>query len=369
MTADVRIQQWLSVYLLPEFGPARFERVLQSIQGDIPRLFEFEHTELSSLGLTNEQINALKSPNQTQLDSCFNWLHSNPQHFILSLDDPAYPLSLAEITRPPPILFGIGEPSLLSDTQLAIVGSRNPSVSGKETAKSLAKKLSEQGWLITSGLAVGIDGCAHRGALDAGKPTVAVLGTGIDMVYPRRHTGLAAQIIEQGGCLLSEFIPGTPPAPHNFPRRNRIISGLSKGTLVVEAAIKSGSLITTRYALEQGREVFAVPGNINNPQSKGCHFIIKNGAKLVEQVEDINEEFQNLSFVRQKVTEKKPQKTSEESLATDKLLDSVDYEATAIDVVAQRSGLPLEVVTATLLEYELRGLVTTISGGYIKLRG
>ncbi|WP_416306806.1 DNA-processing protein DprA [Neptunicella sp. SCSIO 80796] len=369
MTEDVRLKQWLTVYLLPQFGPAAFDQVLQATHGKLEQLFAWDVGDLLRAGLTDLQISSLKNPDQSKLDVCLNWLYSSKQNFLLTIQDPGYPSQLREISRPPPVLFGIGNQAILEQPQLAIVGSRNPSVGGKEIAKSMARALSEQGWVVTSGLAVGIDGCAHQGAIDAAKPTVAVLGTGIDKVYPHRHQRLAKQIIEFEGCLLSEFIPATPAAPHNFPRRNRIISGLSKGTLVVEAAIKSGSLITTRFALEQGREVFAVPGNIHSPQSKGCHFIIKNGAKLVEGVDDINEEFQNLSFINAYAPEKNTQKTGEQGLATDKLLDSVDYEATAIDVVVQRSGLSLEVVTATLLEYELRGLVTTISGGYIKLRG
>jgi DNA processing protein len=197
--------------------------------------------------------------------------------------------------------------------------------------------------------------------------TIAVLGTGIDQIYPRRHYELAARIIENNGTIISEFAPETPVRPDNFPRRNRIISGLSVGTLIIEAAIKSGSLITARYALEQDREVFAVPGNINNPLSQGCHYLIKQGAKLVACVEDINDEFQNLKIWKESESAKKLQINATESLASDLLLDSVDFEVTPLDVVAERSGIPVAQVMSQLLEYELRGLVTAVSGGYLKL--
>jgi DNA processing protein len=216
-------------------------------------------------------------------------------------------------------------------------------------------------------LAIGIDGLAHQGAILGSGLTIAVLGTGIDYTYPRRHVQLAQQILEMGGTLISEFAPYTPVRPENFPRRNRIISGLSLGTLVVEAAIKSGSLITARYAIEQDREVFAIPGNIHNPLSKGCHYLLKQGAKLVEDLGDINEEFQNLSIWKEHSSENKTQKNVNQGLATDLLLDSVDFEATPLDIVAERSGMPVSLVMSQLLEYELRGLVTAVQGGYLKL--
>ncbi|MDN4502321.1 DNA-processing protein DprA [Alteromonadaceae bacterium BrNp21-10] len=369
MTGNVDIEKWLIVDQVPNLGPAGFARLLQWVDGDINHLFQQTHANLLQAGLDAEQIHALLNPDAVLLQKSLHWLNVNPLHFVLTIQDPLYPVALAQITRPPALLYGIGQLNLLSKSQLAIVGSRNPTVSAKEVAKRIAQQLAECGWVITSGLAIGIDGLAHRGALNADSATIAVLGTGIDIMYPRRHQRLAEEIIDKQGCILSEFSPGTPALAANFPRRNRIISGLSMGTLVVEAAIKSGSLITARLAAEQGREVFAIPGNINNPLVKGCHYLIKNGAKLVEDINDINEEFQTLSFMAKNNCEKKPEKSTEQGLATDKLLDSVDYEVTAIDVVTERSGLPLEVVTATLLEYELRGLVATVSGGYIKLGG
>lgn len=369
MISDIEFTFWITLQQIPECGPSRIHKLLKAANGDIEQLFNVSDSWLKLQGLSDLQLHSFRHPTQSIIDNCLTWLHSSDNHHFIPISNSLYPEQLKQISQAPVGLFVFGNPDILSLAQLAVIGSRAPTQAGKEVARSLAAEISESGWIVTSGLATGIDGCAHQGAVMVHRPTIAVLGTGVDIVYPRRHIKLAEQIIETGGALVSEFLPGTQAKAHHFPRRNRIIAGLSKGVLVVEAAIKSGSLITCRYALEQDREVFAVPGNIRNPQSKGCHFLIKRGAKLVEEVEDINEEFQNLSFNGAEAASKNRKKSTEQSLATDKLLDSVDYEATAIDVVAERSGLPIEVVTATLLEYELRGLVSATSGGYIRLRG
>ncbi|MCI0655067.1 MAG: DNA-processing protein DprA, partial [Methylococcaceae bacterium] len=246
---------------------------------------------LSALGLKQSTIDYLKSPDWAAIDNDFEWLNQ-PGHQAITLHDSRYPARLKEIAVPPPLLFVSGDPALLSTPQLSIVGSRNPSPSGVGTARNFAAALSGAGLCITSGLALGIDASAHEGSLNAGGKTVAVLGTGPDRVYPARHKQLAWKIAEKG-CLVSEFPPGTRPKACNFPRRNRIISGLSLGVLVVEAAIQSGSLITARLALEQGREVFAIPGSIHNPLARGCNALIKSGAKLVETAQDILEELHN----------------------------------------------------------------------------
>jgi DNA processing protein len=360
---------WLQLLQIPHFGVASLSRLLKTCNNNLAACFALSPSHLKELGFKAEQIAAIQQPNHKYIDASLKWLHSAPENFILSLHDPRYPSLLHEIARPPMVLFGRGDITCLSRPQIAIVGSRNPTVMGQENARWFASELVKCGWLINSGLALGVDGLAHRGALEAQGQTIAVLGTGIEQVYPRRHKRLADDILQQGGCLVSEFEPGMPARSENFPRRNRIISGLSLGTLVIEAAQKSGSLITARFALEQNREVFAVPGNIHSPLAQGCNYLIKQGAKLVESVEDINEEFQNLNQYQCEGVKKNLQKSATESLAIDRLLDSVDFEVTLIDVVAQRSGKSMTEVMAKLLEYELRGLVASVPGGYIKLRG
>lgn len=304
-----------------------------------------------------------------RFEELFSWRDSAAERFVLQPDDDAYPPLLRQINRPPWLLYGQGATDTLRHEQVAVVGTRNPSRTGTEQAHMLASELARVGWTVTSGLALGIDGVAHRAALEAGGPTLAVLGCGPDIAYPKRHQALAAEIVASGGAVISEFAPGTAPKAQHFPQRNRIVSGLCRGVLVIEAAVKSGSLITARHALEQDREVFAVPANILNPMSRGCHYLIKQGAKLVESVEDILEEFVGLVDQGAATGHKNLQKKQGESLASDKLLDSVEYEVTAMDAVIQRSGMSIKDVSAKLLEYELRGLVASVPGGYIKLRG
>ena len=364
---QLSLEQWLTLEQVPRFGVATLQRMLlrQSIKAK--DIFSADASTLSHFGFSPSQIQLIRSPNQRYLERSITWQSAALNRFVLPIDHLAYPALLREIAVPPMLIYGCGNGELLSSAQIAIVGSRNPSPSGKENSKYFARSLSNGGWTITSGLASGIDGLAHQGALLGRALTIAVLGTGIDYIYPRRHIQLAQQILENNGTLISEFAPGTPIRPENFPRRNRIISGLSLGTLIVEAAIKSGSLITARYAIEQNREVFAVPGNIHNPLSKGCHYLLKQGAKLVEEAADINEEFQNLNICKQAVSEIKTQNNVNQGLASELLLDSVDFEATSLDIVAERSGIPVSMVMSQLLEYELRGLVMAVPGGYLKL--
>jgi DNA processing protein len=247
-----------------------------------------------------------------------------------------------------------------------MVGTRNPTPAGQETAQEFARHLAGVGLTITSGLALGIDAASHRGALAAGGYSVAVVGTGLDRVYPARHRELAHQIAEQG-ALVSEFSPGVPPLAANFPRRNRIISGLSVGTLVVEAARQSGSLITARLALEQGREVFAVPGSIHNPQARGCHQLLRQGAKLVETAQDVLEELGTLvSYVPQAAMQPDPDSDSLSELDADyqKVLKCIGHEPTSVDTVVERSGLTADAVCSMLLVLELQGFVAATNGGH-----
>ena len=260
-----------------------------------------------------------------------------------------------------------GEIDVLNQPQLAMVGSRQHSPAGKDIAHDFACHLAGLGLVITSGMAQGIDAASHRGALDAGGKTIAVTGTGLDRVYPARHKDLAHQIAENG-ALVSEFPIGVPPLAANFPRRNRIISGLSLGVLVVEAAVKSGSLITARLALEQGREVLAVPGSIHSPHSRGCNSLIRQGAKLVETAQDVLEELPQIELSNAVDLEKQPETTPfqlDESYQ--RVLESVGYEPTAVDTVVQRSGLTADAVCSMLLVLELQGFVAASSGGYYSL--
>ncbi|MCI0653664.1 MAG: DNA-processing protein DprA [Methylococcaceae bacterium] len=321
---------------------------------------------LAVLGLNQATIDYIKSPDSASIDRDLEWL-DQPGHRVITLQDPEYPACLKEITAPPPLLFLIGDHSLLSTPQLAIVGSRNPSSSGKETAREFAAALSGAGLSITSGLALGIDASAHEGCLKVRGKTIAVVGTGPDRVYPARHKQLALKIAESG-CLVSEFSPGTGAKASNFPRRNRIISGLSLGVLVIEAAIQSGSLITARLALEQGREVFAIPGSIHNPLARGCNALIKTGAKLVETAVDVLEELRN--FQATEITFNYPSGPSIEPEPEQKnILKYVAYSPTSIDTLVKETGESAETIASSLLVLELQGYVQLTSGGcYCRIR-
>ena len=285
------------------------------------------------------------------------WAEQGDRRHIISWADSRYPALLREISDPPLLLYVSGDPGHLESIQLAIVGSRNPTPGGRNLAIRFASNLALAGFTITSGLAIGIDGAAHKGALSAQGATIAVMATGLDQIYPSRHQHLASAIRENG-ALVSEFPIGTPPTKQSFPRRNRIISGLSVGTLVVEAARRSGSLITARLAGEQGREVYAIPGSILSPQSMGCHQLIRDGARLVEKEADI---FSELSHLGPAAT-RTPQIADSGCAAT--LLDSMGYDPVAIDTLVDRSGLTADKVSSMLLRLELQGVVKSVTGGH-----
>jgi DNA processing protein len=363
-TSESELENWMLLAQIPNFSVAKLTKLKQREGLDLAALRLLSKARLQNLGFNVAQIKSITAPDRRQFEANFRWLNAKPGRFILPFNHSQYPSLLKQIASPPVLLFGYGSATQLNDYQLAIVGSRAPTPSGKELANQFACQLAEFGWTITSGMAIGIDGCSHQGALRANKATIAVLGTAIDKLYPNRHITLAEEIISNQGVIISEFAPKTKSNPAFFPRRNRIISGLSMGTLIVEAAIKSGSLITAKYAMEQNREVFAIPGSIRNPLSAGCHYLIQLGAKLVTSINDINEEFRHLAMIE---IEPKTEKNMSQSLASDQLLDSVDFEVTPLDIVAQRSGIKVTDVMSQLLEYELRGLVATVPGGYIKL--
>lgn len=279
----------------------------------------------------------------------------------VSIDDECYPPLLRTIHDPPPLLFVRGDPRVLLEPQLAVVGSRRASPAGLQIAQSLGGQLASAGLLVCSGLALGVDGAAHRGALSAGGKSVGVMATGIDRVYPRRHRALAAEL-ENAGCLVTEFPPGTPPLRQNFPQRNRIISGLSLGVVVIEAALPSGSLITANTALEQGREVFALPWSMLHHGGRGCLQLIRDGAKMVCAVEDILEELGPMYALQQRDTAAIPTSPSRESW----LLGLLGYEVVALDELVRCSARPVAQVLGELSALELSGQVVRTTGGYIR---
>ena len=300
------------------------------------------------------------------------WLQ---EHNITLLDTHSeyYPQMLSEIRRAPPLLYVWGDPAVLTLPQVAVVGSRSPTASGKDNAFHFSKDLAAAGVTITSGLALGVDVAAHQGALSANGKTVAVLGTGIDQIYPQRHQQMAREIVLAGGAVVTEFPLGVQPMPANFPQRNRIISGLSCGVLVVEAAVKSGSLITARYAIQQNREIFAIPGSIHNPLSRGCHALIKDGAKLVETGKDIIDEIQGFLALKWQELDKDPSqmalrvaKELVESEHEEIILQSLDYDPISFDILVERTGLKAGELMAALLTMELKGSVGNMGTGYTK---
>ena len=370
---------WLALLHAPGVGPITFLSLLDHYI--TPRaLFEAgpiqDNSQRAAVRISAATLDYLRKPDWVAVEKDLAWL-AQPDNHIITLHDPAYPTLLKQIADAPPLLFVHGQPEALLRPQLAIVGSRNPSAGGKETAHDFAQQLASVGLTITSGLALGIDAASHQGALDANGATIAVTGTGLDRVYPARHRALAHRIAERG-ALVSEFPPGTPPLPENFPRRNRIISGLSAGVLVVEAALQSGSLITSRLAGDQGREVFAVPGSIHNPLARGCHALIRQGAKLVENVHDILEELEACFIAKGLDTlgEPRQQETgfrSDLEVEIDgnqmKLLDFMDFSPASVDALVARSGLTPEQVSSMLLVLELHNRVESVAGGlYIRRR-
>jgi DNA processing protein len=362
-----QLHQLLTLDLLPGIG---CYRLLKKLRGLSPfELFDCSDIELIALGFNAQHRAVILAPDLPTLNRAMSWLERGDDRQIVSYFDPQYPSLLKHISSPPLLLFCQGEIRLLETSQIAIVGSRAPTIVARETARHLANELVGAGLTITSGLATGIDSCAHIGAISARGATIAVLGSGLDNIYPKSNMGLAKKITERG-LLISEFWPDVPPKAPHFPRRNRIVSGLSLGVVVVEAAEKSGSLITARLAVEQNREVFAVPGSINNPKVQGCHKLINQGAKLVAVAADILEELPAGSFFEATHEHKKFSRLSPQSLLPfDVILDSVGYEATSIDQVVERSNIAIDVVLQQLLSLELAGLIVLGSGGYIRVSG
>jgi DNA processing protein len=308
---------------------------------------------------TDAVIERLLAPPDAARDAATRAWLAEPAHQVIAWDDPDYPQLLLELADPPPALFLVGRRELLNRPALAIVGSRNATPGGNENAAAFARALAEAGLTIVSGLAVGIDGAAHRGALEAAGSTVAVVATGLDRVYPARHRDLAHAIAARG-ALLSEFAPGTPPLKENFPRRNRLISGLARGVLVVEATLSSGSLITARLAAEQGREVFAIPGSIHSPFARGCHRLIRDGAKLVETAQDVLDE---LRIGHTVPTVRTSKAAADLPPAESAVLAALGHDPADADTLIARTALAPEAVTAALVSLQLAGRVAALAGG------
>jgi DNA processing protein len=355
MKADPGLASWLQLSLTPGLGASTLRRLLS--QFGLPEaVLARKRAELAPL-VSAAALDALDSPRVADLASrALEWA-AGADRWIVTLADQAYPRALLEIADPPSVLYAHGRVELLQQPSIAVVGSRNASAQGENNAEQFGRSLSNAGLTIVSGLALGIDTAAHRGGLAGAASTIAVLGTGIDIVYPSRNAELAVEISRRG-LLLSEFPLGTPAAAQNFPRRNRLISGLGRGCLVVEAALASGSLITARAAAEQGRDVFAIPGSIHSPLSKGCHALIKAGAKLVESADDVLSEFSGF----------RPSGYADAAQASSNapnsgLLAAMGHDPVDVDWLCARAGLSAEQVAAELLRLELDGRVAALPGG------
>ena len=362
---------WLALARAPQVGPVTFARLLKEF-GSPSSVFAAGRLEWAALNIKGQLLAYLANPDWHTVENDLRWLEKDNNH-LLTLQDKHYPLALRQIHDPPPILFTHGDYTLLSSAQLAIVGTRNPTSAGRDIAMEFAEYLSSTGLTITSGLALGIDAASHWGALAGSGLTVAVTGTGLDRVYPAQNRDLAHKIAETG-VLVSELPPGTAAQKMNFPRRNRIISGLSLGVLMVEGALRSGALITARQAAEQGREVFAIPGSIHNSLTKGCHLLIKEGAKLIEKPSDIVEDLKfNLPLSKRTIsshTTPQPMHHSSSSNISDdldddyiELLEKMGNQPTSVDVLVDMTKFTAGDISSMLLILEMQGLIESLSGG------
>lgn len=357
------LHYWLALHRAPGVGAVTFNSCL-AIPGAPAALFD---SQFPRHQLPPALRDYLAAPDWPGVERDLHWLSQSSSCHIVTRHDASYPKQLHHVpANAPCVLFVRGPIESLATHQMAIVGTRKPTPTGIETAKNLARELAEKGIGVTSGLALGIDAAAHAGALSVKGLTIAVFGTGINRVYPRQNRQLAEEILAQGGVLVSEFPIDTPPLPQNFPQRNRIISGLSLGTIVIEAAERSGSLITAKLALDQGREVFAVPGSIQNELARGCHALIKQGAKLVERADDIIEEIGAWAGLpRSKKSDRENSVTQDSGLSEKHRLvfNQLGFEPTPIDCLIERTGLSAREVSALLIEMEVNGKIITTDGG------
>jgi len=357
------LRDWLILLHAPGLGPRAFMR-LWALRPSPQAILSASPSVWREAGLKQPAIDALRAPDEPRIEAALDWLTAPGRHLI-PFDDPRYPTRLRDLSDPPLALFTLGDPDLLNLPALAIVGTRHPTPGGALNARAFARDLARRGLVIASGLAQGIDAEAHRGALEAKGLTLAVIGTGADRVYPAQHRELAHAIVNGGGLIISELPLGTPPRPGHFPRRNRILAALGIGTLVVEAAPRSGSLITARLASEIGREVFAIPGSIHNPMARGCHSLIRNGAKLVESSADILEELADRLIDISPMPAARPSATEASALPDGhaRLLEAMGYDPVSVDTLVERSGLTAAEVSSILLIVQLQGLIAPCPGG------
>lgn len=357
---EYELAQWIRLEQTPGVGAETGRRLLAAF-GLPENIFAAGFSALKSI-VSERVAHALLAPvsdeTAVRIDKTLAWA-GQPGNCVLTLADSAYPKALLNIADPPLMLYGKGRMELLSRPALAVVGSRNATTQGMLNAEKFAEVLSQAGLSIISGMALGIDTAAHEGGLRGSGSTVAVIGTGADIVYPARNRQLAHRIAD-GGCILSEYPLGMPAIAANFPRRNRIISGLAQGVLVIEAAAQSGSLITARMAGDQGRDVFAIPGSIHSPLSKGCHLLIKQGAKLVESAQDILEE------MRYRPQALAPEAASKQARASCAVLDAIGYDPVNPDTLAIRCEINIAELSARLLSLELEGVIEMLPGGMIR---
>jgi len=357
------VAQWVALSLIDGVGSATLCQLLSQF-GTPANVFAASRSQLRHIVSDNITAAICAGVDEATIAPTLEWL-SQPGNHLITLADSIYPKALLEIANPPALLYAKGQPDCLSLPCLAVVGSRNATPQGEKNAEDFAENLSRHGLCIVSGMALGIDGAAHRGALKANAPTIAVVGTGLDIVYPAKHRDLAHRIVNRG-LIISEFPLGTPSKAQNFPRRNRIISGLSIGCLVIEANLDSGSLITARQAAEQGREVFAIPGSIHSPVAKGCHQLIKQGAKLVESTEDILSEIQPILPLQPHFNTSPIGSLPERANASPEantVLDSMGVDPIHFDVLLTATGLTVSALSTMLTLLELDGKISPLHGG------
>jgi len=359
-------RDWLALVRTPGLGPATLATAIERLGGCAPpELLRQPYARLRSAGIAEASARALTAPDWDQIDRDQAWLDQSPDRHLIPLSAPQFPARLSEIADPPLALFAVGDLDLLHKPQLAMVGSRNPTASGRRTAQDFARHLAASGLVISSGLATGIDSASHEGALKADGMTLAVMGTGPDRIYPAANRDLARRIAASG-LIVTEFPPGTGPHPGHFPRRNRLLAALALGVVVVEAAERSGSLITARLGTEYGREVFAIPGSIHNPLARGCHRLIRQGAKLVETADDILEELAPLLGAHPPAPAANPHQAPTKAPPDpdyQRLRDALGYDPIGIDALVEASGLTADAVSSMLLVLELQGQVTAHPGG------
>jgi DNA processing protein len=363
---NTKLTDWLILHLAPRFGPANWKKCLTNFSSPTA-ICQMNVTTLERMGLAPESIQAIQNPALEKIEQIKEWAQQ-PNHHLLTLEHPSYPPLLKQITSPPPVLYIDGQLDLLANPQIALVGARKPTYNAIGIAKYFAKSLANQGLTITSGLALGIDTASHEGVVNDNKPTIAVLGTGVDIIYPKKNRKLADKI-KENGAIVSEFPISSSPQRYHFPQRNRTISGLSLGTLVIEATRKSGSLITAKSALVQNREVFAIPGSILNPMVAGCHQLIQQGAKLVTCIDDVLEEIGFISNKKQRV---KPlsdyvlTRLNQTKLDKDhkKLLECIRSEMRTFEQIVDATGFSIQKVSAMLCKLKLNGYIKEELGGY-----